>query len=313
MIRFIIRRLLAGLLLAYVVVTGMFFFLKLTGTDPARGALGLYATADQVATKREQLGLDRPVLEQYLDWLTSALRGDLGVSSSTNAPVVDLVLSALPVTVSLAIGAVVVAGVLGGLLGMAAAVNPGRLDRLLQVVMVLGFALPNFWVAILLAIVFAVNLRWFPATGYITFTDSPIGWLTTIILPVVALAIGSIAAIAQQLRNSVIGVYEQDYVRTLRSRGLSPRNILLTHVLRNASPPALTMLSLQFIAALSGAAIVERVFALNGIGSVAIAGSGASDIQVIMGVLLFTVLIVVGVNLVVDIVYGAINPKVRIS
>jgi peptide/nickel transport system permease protein len=312
-IRFIIRRLLAGLLLAYIVVTGMFFFLKLTGTDPARGALGLYATADQVATKRLQLGLDRPIFQQYLDWLGSALTGNLGTSSATNAPVIDLVLSSLPVTVSLAIGAVVVAGVLGGLLGMFAAVNPGRLDRVLQVVMVLGFALPNFWVAILLAIVFAVNLRWFPATGYIPFLDSPLGWVSTILLPVVALAIGSIAAIAQQLRNSVINVYDQDYVRTLRSRGLSPRNILLTHVLRNASPPALTMLSLQFIAALSGAAIVERVFALQGIGSVAIAASGSSDIQVIMGVLLFTVLIVVGVNLIVDIVYGALNPKVRIS
>ena len=313
MIRFIIRRLLAGLLLAYIVVTGMFFFLKLTGTDPARGALGLYATADQVATKRLQLGLDRPIFQQYLDWLGQAVTGNLGVSSATNAPVIDLVVSSLPVTVSLAIGAVVVSGVLGGLLGMFAAVNPGRLDRVLQVVMVLGFALPNFWVAILLAIVFAVNLRLVPATGYIPLLDSPLGWLSTIILPVVALAIGSIAAIAQQLRNSVIGVYEQDYVRTLRSRGLSPRNILLTHVLRNASPPALTMLSLQFIAALSGAAIVERVFALQGIGSVAIAASGSSDIQVIMGVLLFTVLIVVGVNLIVDIVYGAINPKVRIS
>lgn len=313
MIRFIVRRLLGGLLLAYVVVTGMFFFLKLTGTDPARGALGLYATPDQVATKREQLGLDKPIVVQYFDWLGNALTGNLGVSSATNVPVIDLVLSSLPVTVSLAVGAIVVAGVLGGVLGMLAAVNPGRLDRVFQVVMVLGFALPNFWVAILLALVFAVNLRWFPATGYVPFTVSPVGWLATIALPIIALSIGSIAAIAQQLRNSVIGVYQQDYVRTLRSRGLSSTNILLTHVLRNASPPALTMLSLQFIAALSGAAIVERVFALNGIGSVAIGASGSSDIQVIMGILLFTVIIVVGVNLLVDVIYAALNPKVRIA
>ena len=313
MIRFIVRRLLGGLLLAYVVVTGMFFFLKLTGTDPARGALGLYATPDQVATKREQLGLDKPIVVQYFDWLGNALTGNLGVSSATNVPVIDLVLSSLPVTVSLAVGAIVVAGVLGGVLGMLAAVNPGRLDRVFQVVMVLGFALPNFWVAILLALVFAVNLRWFPATGYVPFMVSPVGWLATIALPIIALSIGSIAAIAQQLRNSVIGVYQQDYVRTLRSRGLSSTNILLTHVLRNASPPALTMLSLQFIAALSGAAIVERVFALNGIGSVAIGASGSSDIQVIMGILLFTVIIVVGVNLLVDVIYAALNPKVRIA
>lgn len=311
MVRFIARRLVAGVLLAFVVVTGMFFFLHLTGTDPARGALGLYATEDQVAIKSAQLGLDRPVIEQYLDWLGHAVTGDLGTSSAQSSPVIDLLVTRLPVTVSLALGAIIVAATFGVVLGVLAAVNPGRFDRALQIVMVIGFALPNFWVAIIFAIVFAVGLRWFPATGYVHLLDSPVGWLLSITLPVAALALGSIAAIAQQLRNSVINVYSQDYVRTLRSRGLPPRTILLTHVLRNASPPALTMLSLQFIAAMSGAAIIERVFGLQGIGSVAINASGNSDIQVIMGVLLFTVLLVVLVNLTVDILYGALNPKVR--
>jgi len=311
MLAFIARRLGSGIVLAFVVVTGMFFFLKFTGSDPARGALGLYATEDQVETRRLQLGLDRPVLEQYWDWLSHALRGDLGMSSAQNTPVIDLLVTRLPVTVSLAVGAILVAALIGSLLGVLAAINPGRFDRGLQVTMVLGFALPNFWVAIILALVFAVNLRWLPATGYIHLTDDPLGWLRTITLPIIALSIGSIAAIAQQLRNSVITVYSQDYVRTLRSRGLSSRSILLTHVLRNASPPALTMLSLQFIAAMSGAAIIERVFALQGIGSVAINASGNSDIQVIMGVLLFTVLLVVLVNLIVDVLYSALNPKVR--
>ena len=311
MLAFIARRLGSGIVLAFVVVTGMFFFLKFTGSDPARGALGLYATEDQVETRRLQLGLDRPVLEQYWDWLSHALRGDLGMSSAQNTPVIDLLVTRLPVTVSLAVGAILVAALIGSLLGVLAAINPGRFDRGLQVTMVLGFALPNFWVAIILALVFAVKLRWLPATGYIHLTDDPLGWLRTITLPIIALSIGSIAAIAQQLRNSVITVYSQDYVRTLRSRGLSSRSILLTHVLRNASPPALTMLSLQFIAAMSGAAIIERVFALQGIGSVAINASGNSDIQVIMGVLLFTVLLVVLVNLIVDVLYSALNPKVR--
>lgn len=313
MLAFIARRLGAGIVLAWVVVTGMFFFLKFTGADPARGALGLYATEDQVATKREQLGLNRPVLEQYWDWLSHALMGDLGMSSSQNTPVIELLVTRLPVTVSLAVGATLVAAVIGTLLGVIAAIRPGRFDRGLQVVMVLGFALPNFWVAIILALVFAVNLRWFPATGYVHLFDSPAGWLQSVTLPIIALSIGSIAAIAQQLRNSVISVQSQDYVRTLRSRGLSSRRILLTNVLRNASPPALTMLSLQFIAAMSGAAIVERVFALQGIGSVAINASGNADIPVIMGVLLFTVLLVVLVNLIVDVAYSALNPKVRVS
>ncbi len=310
---FIVRRLAMGALLAFTVVTGMFFFLLGTGMDPARGALGLYASEDQVETKRQQLGLDRSIVEQYMDWLGHAVRGDLGQSTASNASVLDLLVTRLPVTVSLALGAVLVAALFGVALGLLAAIKPGAFDRILQVVMVLGFSLPNFWVAILLALVLAVKLRLFPATGYVPFTDSPGGWLMSIILPVTALAIGSIAAIAQQLRNSVISVYNQDYVRTLRSRGLPSRSILLKHVLRNASPPAMTMLSLQFIAAMSGAAIVERVFGLQGLGAVAINASADSDIQVIMGLLLFTVLIVVAVNLVVDALYAALNPKVRIS
>lgn len=300
-----------GALLAFSVVTGMFYFLLGTGMDPARGALGLYASEAQVETKRDQLGLDRSITEQYLDWLGHAVRGDLGQSTASNSTVLDLMVSRLPVTVSLALGAVLVAAVFGVALGLLAAIRPGVFDRILQFVMVLGFSLPNFWVAILLALVFALQLRWFPATGYTPFSDSPALWLLSITLPVVALAIGSIAAIAQQLRNSVISVYSQDYVRTLRSRGLPSRTILLSHVLRNASPPALTMLSLQFIAAMSGAAIVERVFGLQGLGAVAINASADSDIQVLMGLLLFTVLIVVLVNLIVDILYAALNPKVR--
>ncbi len=313
MLGFIARRLAMGVLLAFTVVTGMFFFLLGTGMDPARGALGLYASEAQVETKRQQLGLDRSMVEQYLEWLGHAVRGDLGQSTASNASVMDLIITRLPVTVSLALGAVLVAAVFGVALGLLAAIKPGSFDRVLQVVMVLGFSLPNFWVAILLALVLAVRMRWFPATGYVQLTDSPGGWLLSITLPVIALAIGSIAAIAQQLRNSVISVYNQDYVRTLRSRGLPARTILLTHVLRNASPPALTMLSLQFIAAMSGAAIVERVFGLQGLGAVAINASADSDIQVIMGLLLFTVAIVVAVNLVVDVLYAALNPKVRVS
>lgn len=311
MLFFIARRLVVGVMLGFTVVTGMFFFLLLTGSDPARGALGLYASDAQIAVKREQLGLDRPVIEQYLDWLGSALSGDLGTSTVRDTNVLDLILTRLPVTVFLAIGAVLVAAVLGVILGLLAAIRPGAIDRGLQFIMVLGFSLPNFFVAILLALIFAVTLRWFPATGYVHFGASPSKWLLSITLPIVALSVGSIAAIAQQLRNSVLTVYSQDYVRTLRSRGLSASNILFTHVLRNAAPPALTMLSLQFIAALSGAAIVERVFGLQGLGAVAINASGNSDIPVIMGMLLFTVLIVVVVNLAVDILYAALNPKVR--
>lgn len=310
---FILKRFLAGIGLAYVVLTGMYFFLQFTGIDPARGSLGLYATVEQVNTRRQQLGLDRSAWVQYWEWFSHAIRGDLGTSFSSTSSVSELISSRFPVTLSLAVGAVAVAAFFGILLGTLAAIKPGIFDRFLQVVMVFGFALPNFWVAIILAVTLAVGLRWFPATGYVQFGSDPVGWLHSITLPVVAIAVGSIASIAQQLRNSIIKVNSQDYVRTLRSRGLSQRDILLTHVLRNAAPPALTMLSLQFIAALSGAAIVERVFGLQGLGSVAINASAESDLPVIMGLLLFTVITVVVVNLIIDILYGALNPKARIS
>lgn len=313
MFGFIFRRLLSGVLLAYIVVSGMFFFLLLTGTDPARGALGAFATEDQVATKSQELGTDRSIISQYFDWLGDAITGNLGTSSALNVSVSDLILSSLSVTVSLALGAVLVAATLGVVLGIFAGVRPGRIDTVLQVVMVLGFGLPNFWVALILVQNLGVKLKWFPATGYTQFQESPLAWLSSITLPIIALSIGSIAAIAQQIRNSVISVNEQDYVRTLRSRGLTSRRILFKHVLRNASAPSLTMLSLQFIAALSGAVIVERVFGLNGLGAVTIQAAGTGDVKVIMGMLLFTVIVVVGVNFIVDVLYGALNPKVRVA
>jgi peptide/nickel transport system permease protein len=177
---------------------------------------------------------------------------------------------------------------------------------------VVGFAVPNFLVALLLALFVAVKWGLLPATGYTKFSESPGDWLKSITLPALALAVGATAATAQQVRGSMIDVLRMDYIRTLRSRGLSERSLLYKHALRNAAPPALTVLSLQFIGLVGGALVVEKVFGLNGIGSQVTLAAGQGDLPVVMGVVLVMVLIVVIVNLVMDVLYGWLNPKVRV-
>jgi peptide/nickel transport system permease protein len=211
------------------------------------------------------------------------------------------------------IGAILLATLIGVTVGVAAALRRGSLDRALQVSSTLVQAIPGFLVAIVLALVFAVQLRLLPATGYAKFLDSPSDWLASITLPVIALALGAIASIALQIRGSMIDVLRQDFVRTLRSRGLPERSVLLRHTLRNAAGPTLTTLSLMFIITISGSVIVEKVFNIPGIGTQANTSASRGDLPVVMGVVLITVFLVVMVNLLVDLAQGWVNPKVRIS
>ena len=220
---------------------------------------------------------------------------------------------ALPVTLSIVLVCLILATVLAVLLGVAAAVKHGWLDRVLQLVSIIGFAVPSFLIALLLVTVFAVQLGWFPATGYVPLATNPGLWAKSITLPAIALTVGVVAATALQIRGSMIDVLRQDFIRTLRGRGLSERSVLFKHALRNASPPALTILSLQFIGLLGGAVIIEKVFGLTGIGNVAVTGSINGDRPVVLGVVTWTVIMVVVVNLVMDVAYGWINPKVRVS
>ncbi|MEV0585077.1 ABC transporter permease [Nonomuraea sp. NPDC050310] len=310
MIKQLSRRLLgaAVLLLAITAITSLLTALV---PDPTHNLLGPTATAEQILAKQHELGLDRPAGERYLGWLAGAVRGDLGVSWFTGLPVAETIAARLPVTASLAVAATLVSAVLGIAFGLAAAVRRGALDRLLQAVAVLGFAVPGLWVALLLIIVFAVQLRWLPATGYVAFAESPAGWARSLVLPVAAIAAGSVAAVAAQTRNAVAAVLARDYVRTLRGRGLPRWRLLLRHVLRNAAPTALTVVSLQFIGLLGGAVVVEQIFAVNGLGSLAAASASRADIPVVLGVVVVGVLIVLTVNLIVDLLVSWLDPKVR--
>jgi len=290
-----------------------FSLLYLSADGIARAILGEQATEAQVAAKTVELGLDRPLHVRYFEWLTSALTGDLGRSYFTPQDVIDALLTRLPVTLSLLIATTIVAAIIAFGLGIAAAVYRGWLDRVVQVLSVLGYAIPGFLVALFLVVVFAINLKLLPATGFIPLTTDPAGWLRTMILPIAALSLGAIAATAQQVRGAMIDVLRADYVRTLRSRGLSEREIIFKHVLRNASSTGVTVLGLQFVGLLGGAIVVEQIFALPGLGTVAIQYTSRGDIPVVMGLVLLTALIVATVNLLVDLAVGLLNPKARIS
>jgi peptide/nickel transport system permease protein len=299
--------------LLFVTALLTFVLLSIPNQDVGRQLLGINASQAAIDSKNAQLGLDRPILIRFFDWLAHAMQGDLGRSWFSSEQVTIAIGNRLPVTLSLVIGVTLVTAVVGYLLGVWAGVRRGRIDRFVQIFSVAGYALPGFLVTIVIVIVFAVQLRWFPAIGYIPITQSFTGWLSTITLPVIALSISAVAGIAQQVRSSVIEVVRSDYIRTLQTRGLPPRRILFRHVLRNASAPALTVLGMQFVGLLGGAVIVEQIFGLPGIGSMAIQYTTRGDIPIIMGLVMLSAIGVVIVNLLVDLGIGWLLPKARVS
>jgi peptide/nickel transport system permease protein len=313
MLNFIARRVAAGAVLLLVISCLSYLLLSIPGTDVGRQLLGQGAAQSAIDAKNASLGLDRPVLVQYTDWLSHAARGDLGTSWFTSEDVTQAVANRLPVTLSLMVGVTLVTAVVAFLLGVWAGVRRGAVDRAVQVLAVVGYALPGFLVTLVLVLVLAVNLNWFPAIGYTPFTESPSGWLSTVTLPVISLSIASVAGVSQQVRGAVIDVLRQDYVRTLRARGLSTRRIVFKHVLRNASAPGLSLLGMQFVGLLGGAVLVEQIFGLPGIGSMTVSYTTRGDIPVIMALVMLTVIGVVLINLLVDILIGWLNPKARVA
>ncbi|WP_062297810.1 ABC transporter permease [Demequina maris] len=313
MLSFVGKRLATGVGLIVTLAVLTFFFLQLGNSDTAQRIAGQQAGPEAVAVVEERLGLDRPAIVQFLDWAGSALTGDLGRSWFSGQEVTEAVTTRMSVTVTLAVGSVLLTAVIGITLGALAATRRGWLDRAVQILAVIGQAIPGFLLAMALVLVFAIELDWFPATGYTRFSESPSEWLLSIALPVIALTLGSIGGVAQQVRGAMIDAFERDYVRTLRSRGLPRRSVVYQHVLRNAAGPALTVLGLQFVILLGGAVIVEQLFSIPGLGPLALSSTSQGDIPVVMGIVVVTGVIVVVVNTLVDVIQAWVNPKVRVS
>ena len=310
---FLLRRIGAGLVLIVVVTAITFFLTYGAGIPVARNILGPSAGADQVAALNHRLGLDRPLLEQYWSWLTGVLHGDLGTSYFTNQPVSDALGSRLPVTLSVVLVACLITLLASCALGIASAARGGIVDTVLQAISTIAYVFPAIVLGIVMVYAFAIKLQWVPATGYTTIADSPWTWFTSIILPAIVLSIGGIAALAAQIRGALIDELSREYVRTLRSRGVSERKILLKHALRNASSPALTTFSLQFISLFGAALFIEKIFALPGFGTYGFNATLQGDLPSMLGVSLFSVGLVVVVNLAVDVAGGFLNPKVRVA
>lgn len=312
--RMVIRRVGGGLLVLWLVSLITFLMVQLIPGDPAEVIAGDNATVADVDRIREQLGLDRPVVEQYVSWLGGVLHGDLGESLFTGRPVTTTILDAAPPTLALAITAIVLAVIIGVSAGTIAGLRQGTwLDRLISTIATLGIAMPSFWVAMLLVSVFALSLKWLPATTYVPLENGFGPWFSHIVIPALALGLATAAELARHTRGCVADVLTRPYIRTARSRGASTTRLVRRHVLRNAAIPVVTVLGLQTSRLLGGTIVIEAVVGISGLGSLAVNSVLQRDYPVIQGYVLFCAVVVVVINLVVDLAYGWINPKVRAS
>lgn len=306
MLRYLVRRLLLTLPVLLGVATLVFSLIHLVPGDPAQAMLGDGASAQDIAELRVNLGLDRPLLEQYVTFLRHAITGDLGRSFRTGQPVTTMIVERIPATAELAVAAMIVAILIAIPLGVVAAVWRGTAaDYGAMTFALAGVSIPNFWLGPLLAIVFAVELGWLPVSGR--------GTLAHLILPAVSLGLALAAILARMTRASLLEELRELYVRAARARGASRVAAITAHALRNSMIPLLTIVALQFGAVLTGAVITETIFAWPGIGRLLIQSIGFRDYPMVQGCILLIAVTYVTVNLVTDLMYGVLDPRIRLE
>lgn len=300
---------------AVVVLLGVsalvFLLIHLVPGDPVRVALGTRFDQETYEALRERMGLDRPLPVQYVTWLGGALTGDLGVSFRTGRPVTLLILERLPATLSLSGAALLIALAIALPLGVVSAVRRGRpIDHVATVFSQAGISIPDFWMGILLILLFPLALGVLPSSGYVPLTEDPLGWASHLVLPAVTVGVVSGSILTRFVRSSTLEALSQDYTRTARAKGLKERVVLTRHVLRNALVPVVTVTGLQLAFLLSGVVVVEIVFAFPGLGQLALDAVEARDYPVLQGsVLLFAAFFLL-VNLVVDLLYASLDPRI---
>jgi peptide/nickel transport system permease protein len=313
MLKLLLRRLISSIVLI-ILIPGITFFIQgLIPGNAAAGILGVTATKAQIAALDRQLGLDEPIVVRYGNWLVGFLHGDLGTSLINGEPVTQILGARLAVSLSLVIGSIIVLTVIGVVAGIVASIGGRVWGPIVDTISTAGLAIPNFWFGVILVGFFAVQLAVLPATGYVTFTSDPGGWLVSLILPVAALAFAGTTVVAKQTREQMVLALASPYARSLRANGVPERSLIFRHALRNASGPVVTVIGLVFVGALSGTVVVENIFVLPGLGSEAIIAATGRDYPVVQGIAVYFTLIVVVVNVVIDIANGVLNPKVRAS
>jgi len=299
------------IVLATFVVFGL---LKLVPGDLAATLAGEYATEERVAQIRAEYGLDDPLLVQYGRWLLNAIQLDLSRSFQSNEPVLDQILHRFPTTMLLVCGALLISLTVGIPLGILAATRAGsRLDMVVTSISSFGVALPNFWLAMILVATLSLSWGWFPATGAVRFTSDPQGAIWHAVLPSIALAAGGIAEVVRQLRSALIEILSSQYVRTLYAKGLSPSAILWKHGLKNVAVTLLTVIGLLVSRLLGGAVVIEAVFAIPGMGSMVVRAAIVKDFPVVQGVVFTMVILVICINLIIDVLYTVVDPRVSLK
>lgn len=312
MLAYVGRRFAALLVTALAASLVVFLALEVLPGDPALVILGTEAREDTLAALRSQMGLDRPVVERYFVWIGGLLTGDLGVSHTYGTPVAKLIGDRLTVTLPLALMALVMSTAIAVPLGMMAAARHNRWnDYAVMGFSQIGVAVPNFWLGILLTLVFALTLGWFSSGGFPGWAAGPGPALKALFLPAVALAVSEAAILARVTRSAMLETLREDFVRTARAKGLSDRAVLWRHVLRNALIPVTTIMGLQFAFLMAGAIVVENVFYLPGLGRLVFQAVNQRDLVVVKDVVVLLTLMVVAVNFLVDLLYALIDPRPR--
>lgn len=316
MLRYVAERIVLTVVLLFAVSLATFGLMSIVLGDPVYAILGPEASADQLTIERlrRDLQIDRPLPVRYLDWAGHAVAGDLGRSFRQPVPVRDAVLARLPVTLELTALAIVLAVAVGLPVGVAAALRAGgRLDLGLSAIAAFNLSLPNFFLGIVLIYLFALRLRWLPSAGYTPFTSDPLGHLRLMLLPTVTLAAAYAGAFARYVRSLMVEIIGEDYIRTARAKGLGRLLVVRRHALRNALIPLTTVVGLEVAGLFGGAVVTETVFSLPGVGILLTDSILGRDLPMVQGIVLFVTAAVVVTNLAVDLLYGYMDPRVRVA
>jgi peptide/nickel transport system permease protein len=312
MIQFILRRLLIALPVLLLVSLISASIMQLVPGDPAAVIAGQNATDAEIAQIREQLGLNRPFAVRLAGWYADLARGDLGQSILLNRPVTQAIAERIPVTLALAGFALLLTVAIGLPCGVVAAVRANTwVDQAVLSFSLIGVSVPNFWLSLMLIVLFGVMLEWLPAGGYIPFADDAVGWVRCLILPAISLALLQIGLLARITRATMLEVLQQDYIRTARAKGMPALVVVGKHALKNVMVPVVTVIGISFGLLLSGSVVIETVYSIPGMGRLLTSAIFGRDYPVIQGGLLVTAAVLVLLNLVVDVLYAAIDPRIR--
>ncbi|HET6239025.1 MAG TPA: ABC transporter permease [Acetobacteraceae bacterium] len=308
----IVSRLLSALPILLIVSLITFAMIHLIPGDPAAAIAGLSATPEQIANIRHDLGLDQPLMTQLVRWYANLLHGDLGRSLLLGQPVVGATMFRLPVTIALSLYALVITLVIGLVSGVLAALRQNTwVDQAAMMFAMVGISLPNFYLGLLMIILFAVDLRWLPTGGYIALSDDPLGWLATSTMPAVSLALLLAGLLARITRSTMLEVLRQDYIRTARAKGLPRRLVVVKHALSNALIPIVTVIGIIVSLLISGAVVTETLFSIPGVGQLLTQAVLNRDYPMVQGGLLIVTALLVLVNIGVDVIYAFLDPRVR--